>query len=111
MQGIVVSFINKQRYGDCEGCRQGFPSQRDHECLVEDAEFHVNRYFIRAFDMISPQLMRSICAFYGKSFPSLDCNVYKTTHKEALRNGLEDIVDGIKSNNFIEFYDCMKCFI
>ena len=111
MQSVMATFINKKRYSNCEGCTRGFPSQRDHECLVEDAEFHVNKYFIEALEMITPQLMRAIFAFFGKSFPSMDSNAHKIAHTETLRTGLEDIIDGTKADDFIEFYECMKTFL
>jgi len=61
--------------------------------------------------MITPQLMRAIFAFYGKSFPSMDSNAHKIAHTETLRTGLEDIIDGTKADDFIEFYECMKTFL
>ena len=71
-------------------------------------------YFSNALMMVTPEIIAAICSFSGRIFPVLDYNVYKNTHQETLREGLDDIIDGMSPEKYIafkSFYDSMKLFI
>ena len=56
MQYLLGTYINKMRHTECEGCVKSYPSQRDHSCLMEEADYHIDRHC-----QTSPRILMQVC--------------------------------------------------
>ena len=115
MQYLLGTYINKMRHTECEGCVKSYPSQRDHSCLMEEADYHIDRLFDSALSNISQDFVASVFAFHGRTLPPMDWVVYKATHTAELHDGLVDLInpvfDDVEFGSLHDFYNAMKLFV
>ena len=115
MQYLLGTYINKMRHVECEGCIRSYPSQRDHSCLMEETDYHIDKHFDSAMSHISQDFVAGVYAFHGKILPAMDWAAYKAAHSVNLRDGLADLVnpvfDDAEFGSLHDFYNTMKLFI
>ena len=103
------------RHAECEGCIRNYPSQRDHLCMMEETEYHIDKYFDGALSSISPDFVAAVFGFHGKILPAMDWCAYRAAHSSDLRDGLVDLVnpvfDDVEYGSLHDFYNTMKLFI
>ena len=115
MQYLLGTYINKMRHTECEGCIRNYPSQRDHSCMMEETDSHIEKYFDSALSSISHDFVAAVFGFHGKFLPAMDWGAYKASHSSDLRNGVADLVnpvfDDVEFGSLHDFYNEMKLFI
>ena len=105
-------YIDKARQATCEGCQLSYPSQRDHHCMIEEPEYHVDRHFDNALRDIPANVVSALFAFNGRLLPTVDWNAYKETHANSLREDLELLLSPTEeTREFNDFYECLKLFL
>ena len=62
MQYLLGTYINKMRHTECEGCVRSFLSQRDHSCLMEETEYHIDKHFDSALSSVSQDFVAGVFA-------------------------------------------------
>ena len=115
MQYLLETYINKMRHTECEGCIRSYPSLRDHSCLMEETEYHIDRHFDSALSSISQDFVAGVFAFHGRILSPMDWVAYKASHNGDLQDGLADLVnpvfDDVEFGSLHDFYNTMKLFI
>ena len=115
MQYFIGTYINKMRHAECEGCIRNYPSQRDHLCMMEETEYHIDKYFDSALSSISRDFVAAVFGFHGKILPAMEWGAYRAAHSSDLRDGLVDLVnpvfDDVEYGSLHDFYNTMKLFI
>ena len=112
IQGVISCYINKARYSTCEGCQMKYQSQKDHPCIMNSYESHVEMHFEDALRHVSKHIIAAIYAYQGKQFPNIfDWGAYIDEHKSILRINMEELLSGNSNEipkGFNDFYQFVK---
>ena len=109
IQCIVASYLGKARIATCEGCQQGYLSQRDHPCLTEDVEYHLAGHFEEGCKLATSALLKSL---YECMPVGIDVESFKSTHMDSIHEGVEIYISNEGADTmpkaFKNFYNAMK---
>ena len=112
IRGVISCYINKARYSTCEGCQMKYQSQKDHPCLMNSYESHVEMHFEDALRHVSKHSIAEIYAYQGKHFPNIfDWSAYIDEHKLSFRINMEELLSGDSNETpkgFKDFYKFVK---